>query len=74
MQPRTLNEDQIKDITTRIDGFKKDYEKLCAQYQVEIMTKPEFQHATSGVFGVVVLADFVDLKYRNPSPLHAPKN
>ncbi len=72
--PKQLNEEQVKDVAERIEKFKKEYERLCLQYQVEIMTKPEFQHATNGIFGVVVMADFVDLKYRNPSPLHAPKN
>ncbi len=70
-----LNEAQKADCTSRIEKFKKSYEALVQQLQVEIMTVPTFQHANnSGLFGVVVMADFVDLKYRNPSPLHAQKN
>ncbi len=69
-----LNEEQQKDCADRIESFKKEYEKLCLSHQVEIMTFPSLEHMAHGMFGVLVKADFVDLKYRNPSPIHAAKN
>ena len=69
MPQTTLNEAQVKDIDERRDAFKKEYEELCRKYSVEIMTMPNFVPTPDGTFGVVVAADFVDLKYRTPSPL-----
>lgn len=64
-----LNEAQVKDIDERRVAFKKEYEELCRKYNVEIMTMPNFVPTQDGTFGIVVAADFVDLKYRMPSPL-----
>lgn len=65
----TLNAEQQKDVEERRAAFKKEYEALCRKYSVEIMTMPNFVPTQAGFFGVVVAADFVDLKYRTPSPL-----
>lgn len=70
MQPQ-LNEAQVADINERREAFKKEYEELCRKYSVEIMTAPNFVPTPDGTFGLVIAADFVDLKYRVPSPLKA---
>lgn len=69
-----LNEEQQKDVEERKERFKKGYEKLILETQVEIMYKPEYVPVANQFFGTIVVADFVDIKYRNPSPIHAPKN
>lgn len=68
-----LNEEQQKDVAERKQAFDMEYKALCTKYQIEIMTKPDFVPTQGGFFGIVVMADFVDLKYRVPSPIKIGK-
>jgi hypothetical protein len=58
-----------KDITNRIDGFRKDYQELIKKYQVDLTSYPVFVPNANGVYQVSVNVQIVDTKYLPIPPL-----
>lgn len=65
----TLTDDQKKDIGERIAKFKEAHQKLVADLQVDIFPSPIWVPVTPTAYGTGLSMEYMDLKYRNPSPL-----
>lgn len=68
-----LTPEQRKDVEERTQAFAQDLDALKTKYQVDIGYMPQWIQGPPGAFVTVVVADVIDMKYRNPSPLHAAK-
>lgn len=69
-----LTPEERKDSDERIERFRAGLEKLREETQCEIGYMPMYVPTGPSMFGTVVQADVIDMKYRAPSPsvLKAP--
>lgn len=67
-----LSEEQAKDIATRIEAFKKDYEEMVKKHEIECVAYPSYLPHPNGTFQLMTQIHMVDMKYRaKPSPMQA---
>lgn len=69
-----LTPEQEADVQSRIESFKKEYKELVQNYQVDVNATPHMIPAGPYLYGVAIGMEYIDLKYRNPSPILSPLN
>ncbi len=73
MQQKQLTKEEEKDRAERVAEFRKIHEEARERLQVDVGFMPQYVPTPEGFFGTVVVSDYIDLKYRHPSPLdHVP--
>ena len=74
MPPIHLTDEERKDVEDRIQKFRDGLNKLREEFQCEIGYMPMYVPTGPSMFGTVVEADVIDMKYRAkaPSVIKAP--